>query len=91
MQEMTIKGLTRSFGSDWATSCTWVGVLIKLPGQEKPEVIINHKDSFAVKLAYYQATYNEDLTHKHALGVRIINWTFGDTFEEVHEGLTHFM
>ncbi|MNQ63377.1 hypothetical protein D3C85_777560 [compost metagenome] len=87
MQEMTLDGLTRSFGSHWAQQAEWVGVLVELPGQDTPEVIINKAEAFQAKLAYYQGTYNQDLTHKYSPGVKIIGWAFGSNWDEVYEEL----
>lgn len=87
MNEMTLSGFTRSFGSRWAQESEWVGVLMELPGQDTPEVIINKAEAFQTKLAYYQSAYNEDLTHKRSPGVKIIGWAFGSNWDEVYEEL----
>lgn len=53
-----------------------LGVMIEMPGFEAPELIINPVKNLEKKLAYYQATYDENLEHKHAKGIKIIGYTF---------------
>lgn len=52
-----------------------IGVFIEMPGFDKPELITNPPENLEKKLAYYRATYDENLNHKHATGVRIIGYT----------------
>jgi len=65
----------------------YVGVLIEMEGFEKPEVIINSYENFDKKLEYYLATYNENLIHNHAKGIKIIGFTYGDDFGEIENDL----
>lgn len=51
-----------------------LGVLIDMPGYEFPELIINPPENLEKKLAYYKATYDENLNHKHAEGIRIVGY-----------------
>lgn len=55
---------------------TNVGVFIEMPGFELPEIIINPAENLEKKLEYYKNTYDEDLKHKYAEGVKIIGYTF---------------
>lgn len=43
-----------------------------MPGFDQPELITNPPANIEKKLAYYKATYDENLEHKHAKGIRII-------------------
>ena len=54
---------------------TSIGVFIEMPGFDYPELITNPPGNLEKKLAYYKATYDEDLNHKHAKGVCIIGYT----------------
>lgn len=63
-----------------------VGVVIDM-GLPKNEVIINHRDNFAEKMAYYNLAYDKALEHKHAEGVRIVAFAYGDTFREIETKL----
>lgn len=46
-------------------------VICRLPDTPEPEVIINPVANMAAKMAYYDATYDNDLRHKFAPGVFI--------------------
>jgi hypothetical protein len=52
-----------------------IGVFIEMPGFDEPELITNPPANLEKKLAYYKATYDETLNHKHAKGIRIIGYT----------------
>lgn len=49
-----------------------IELFIDMPGFEQPELIINPPANIENKLAYYKATYDENLEHKHAKGIRIV-------------------
>lgn len=49
-----------------------IELFIDMPGFDEPELITNPPANIEKKLAYYKATYDENLKHKHAKGIRII-------------------
>lgn len=53
-----------------------VGIFIEMPDFEEPEIIINPTKNLEKKLEYYKKTYDENLKHKHAKGIKIIGYTF---------------
>lgn len=53
-----------------------VGVFIEMPGFESPEMIVNPVENLEKKLEYYKNTYDENLNHKHAEGIKIIGYVF---------------
>ncbi len=53
-----------------------LGLFIEMPDFPKPELITNPVENLEKKLEYYKKTYGEDLEHKHAKGIKIINYTF---------------
>ena len=53
-----------------------VGLFIEMPGFEKPELITNPLENLTKKLEYYKTTYDDNLEHKHAKGIKIIGFTF---------------
>lgn len=55
---------------------TSVGVFIEMPGFEMPEIIVNPTENLEKKLEYYKNTYNDNLEHKKAKGIKIIGYTF---------------
>lgn len=56
----------------------YVGIVIKMDGFEKPELIINITDNFQEKLEYYKRAYNEDLTLKSFNGIKIVDFVASD-------------
>lgn len=49
-----------------------IELFIDMPGFDEPELITNPPANIEKKIAYYQATYDENLEHKHAKGIRIV-------------------
>ena len=66
----------------------FIGLAIRVPDADQPEVIINPYENFDVKLDYYQKTYDEDLSH-NAVGdfLRIVGFTYGDSFSDIESYL----
>lgn len=65
----------------------YVAVKIEMNGFPSPEIIINPIENAESKLKYYQNIYDENLNHKHAKGIRIIEFTYGYSFEEIENEL----
>jgi len=65
----------------------YVGVKIQMQGFPKPEIIVNENENFDSKFAYYKKAYNEDLTLKTFNGIKIIGFTYGDSFEDIEKDL----
>jgi len=65
----------------------YIGVKIEMYGFPKAEIIINENANFQSKLEYYKKSYNDDLTLKTFNGIKIVGITYGNTFEEIEEGL----
>ena len=61
----------------------YFAIKVEMDGFPEDEVIINPIENAVEKIEYYKNTYNEDLTHKHAKGIRIVDSTFGDTYDEI--------
>lgn len=53
-------------------------LFITIPGCEKAELIINQRENFEYKLDYYSRTYNDNLEHKFAPGIKIVGATVLD-------------
>lgn len=53
-----------------------IGIFIEMPGFEYPEVIYNPPENLRKKLEYYKQTYDENLEHKYAKGIKITEYTF---------------
>ena len=65
----------------------YVGVKIQMQGFLKPEIIINENENFDSKFAYYKKAYNEELTLKTFNGIKIVDFTYGNSFEEIEKDL----
>ena len=50
-------------------------------------MIINPKENFISKMEYYQKAYNDDLTLKNFNGIRIIGFTFANSYEDIQKDL----
>ena len=87
MQELTINNLEKCFHEASQQDKKYVGVLIQMQGFPKPEIIINENENFDSKFAYYKKAYNEDLTLKTFNGIKIIGFTYGDSFEALEKEL----
>ena len=87
--KLTREYLINNFEIAKAEKIRYAGVLIEMVGFEKPEVIINQYENFDKKLAYYIDAYDENLNHKHAKGIKIIGFTYGNYFDDIEEDLLH--
>lgn len=52
-----------------------LGLFIEMPEFPEPELITNPVANLMKKLEYYKNTYDENLEHKHAKGIKIIGYT----------------
>lgn len=84
---MKFENLEKCFCEASKQGKKYVGVKIKMQGFPKPEIIINENDNFDSKLDYYKKAYNEDLTLKTFNGIKIIGFTYGDSFKDIEEDL----
>lgn len=82
---MDIKNLEKCFYEASQQNKKYVGVKIEMQGFPKPEIIINENINFDSKFAYYKKAYNEDLTLKTFNGIKIVGFTYGDSFKEIEE------
>jgi len=83
MFKVTMKDLEDCFESAVDEDCDYVAVKIQMQGFEKPEIIINQRENFQTKLAYYKKAYNDDLALKTFSGIKIVGFTFGDDWNEI--------
>lgn len=85
--DLTFKNLKNCFNNAIDSNANYVGVLIEMEGFESAEVIINSHENIADKLAYYGKTYDDNLNHEFAKGIRIVGFTYGDSFEDIQNDL----
>lgn len=84
---MKFENLEKCFYEAGKQDKKYVGVKIQMQGFLKPEIIINENENFDSKLDYYKKAYNEDLTLKTFNGIRIVGFTYGDSFKDIEEDL----
>jgi hypothetical protein len=89
MKRMTLTGLTNCFELAKEINANYVGVKIEMQGFDKPEIIINPTTNFDAKLEYYKKAYNEDLTLKTFNGIRIVGFTYGETYSDIEYELLY--
>lgn len=87
MFEIIMKNLEICFKRAKENGAKFVAVRIEMDGFPEPEVIVNPIINADSKLAYYKKTYDEELNHRHAKGIRIVGCTFGDSMDEIERDL----
>lgn len=85
--ELTIKNLEHCFNKALKLNANYFGIKVQLEDKSYSEIIINKGRNFAFKWGYCTETYNEDLTHKYNEKIKIIGFTYGNTFEEIERDL----
>lgn len=82
MNEMTLQGLLRMGRSVYVEEdAKFLITVVEVEGSA-PEIIINPKENFESKLAYYEKAYNDDLTLKNNPNIKIIDYTFVENLED---------
>lgn len=84
---MNIKDLEKCFYEASNNNAKYVGVKIQMKGFPKAEIIINQNENFDSKFTYYKKAYNEDLTLKTFNGIKIVNFAYGNSFEDIEKNL----
>ncbi len=69
----------------------FIGVIVNLPNQDKPELIVNVPESLVTKIPYYNIAYNPDLTLKTNIEVKIIGYCWVSDFETLQENYERFL
>ena len=87
---LKIENLEKCFYEASQQDKKYVGVKIKMEGFPKAEIIINENANFDSKFAYYKKAYNEDLTLKTFSGIKIVGFTYGNTFESIEKDLLNY-
>ncbi|WP_144519807.1 hypothetical protein [Bacillus thuringiensis] len=85
--ELTLESLEKCFNEAVTEEANYVAVQIEMDGFPSDEVIINDKHNIVSKLEYYKKTYNEDLEHRYAPGIRIVGYAYGYSFSGVQREL----
>ena len=86
-KQLSIHALETSINEAKKDKTKFFGVKIRMIGMEEPEVIINPSTNFDEKLKYYKTAYNEDLTLKANNSIKIVDFTYGNTFSSIENDL----
>lgn len=85
-----MSNLERCFNTAKERDQKFVGVLVQMDGFSKPEVIINPIENADAKLEYYKKTYDDDLNHKFASGIKIVGFSYGLDFLDIEIELIEY-
>ena len=85
--ELTINNLEKCFYKASQHDKKYVGVLIHMDDFSKDEIIINENANFDSKFDYYKKVYDENLNHRHAKGIKIVGFTYGNSFKDIENDL----
>lgn len=89
MKKINMNDLKECFEQAREAGASYVAVAIWTRGSEGLEIIINPKENFAAKQAYYEKAYTEDLVLKTFDGICIKQFCWGDSFEELEAILNY--
>lgn len=87
---MRIDLLERCFKQAIETNARYIAVQIETRGSEGIETIINPRENFEAKLAYYKNAYTDDLVLKTYDGIRIVGYGYGDSLDEIEKDFEYW-
>ena len=85
--ELTIKNLENCFNRALENNANYLGIKVQLEERFCSQIIINERNNFDSELDFFKKTYNENLTHKHGEKIKIVGFTYGNTFEDIEKDL----
>lgn len=84
---LSIDNLKECFKHAIANKIQYVAVVIETKGSIGGEIIINPNSNFKNKMEYYERAYTYDLTLKAFNGIKIVGFTYGNSFDEIESNL----
>lgn len=87
MEKLYMNDLVTCFQEAIKQKAEYLAVVIETRGSKDTEVIINPFVNFEAKLEYYRKAYNDDLVLKTFDGIRIIDFTYADCYEDIENSL----
>ncbi|QDY21926.1 hypothetical protein CGQ39_13485 [Clostridium botulinum] len=85
--DLNINNLEKCFYEASKKDKKYVGIKIQIHEFKKPEIIINENANFDKKFDYYKKAYNKDLILKTFNGIRIVGFTYGNSFKDIEKDL----
>lgn len=88
---LTLESLNECFKEALNRGLKYVGVRIAI-GLTREEVIINPRENFEEKMAYYSHVYDENLRHKYSedKDIRITGFAYGASFADIELDLEFY-
>lgn len=74
-----------------AADCNYIVTFIQLPDLIAPEAIVNPRANFELKHKYLLETYDENMNHKFASGVSMIEVVICEDEKEVANAMKKYM
>lgn len=84
---MKLENLVKCFNTAKEENYKYVGVAIVNEEYDGVEIIINSSENFDNKLDYYLKAYDDNLTLKAYNKIKILGFTFGNTFNSIADDL----
>lgn len=89
MIPLTMEYLENCFKRAKELNQKYVAIQVYMNGFPRCEIIVNQVENVDTKLEYYKKTYDEELNHKFAEGIKIVGFSFGNSFTDIEEDLIH--
>ena len=86
---LTLENLEICINAAKENKAKYFAVLVDIVNNEEPEIIVNEFANFDSKLAYYKDAYNNDLTLKNCNDIKIVGFTYANSFSEIEEDLVY--
>lgn len=66
-----------------STKMNFFYIMVQMKGFKKNELIVNHVSNLDKKIEYYLKTYDANLNHKFADGVKIVSYGIARSLEDI--------
>jgi hypothetical protein len=82
MNELTLEAFLSQGKSDFVKENANFLIVELQVGDSSPELIINPKENFGAKMAYYEGAYRNDLKLKSNPEIKIVHYEFVENLKE---------
>ncbi len=84
---LTLENLKTALEVAKRTDAQFFGIKVELPDMIQPEIIINSIENVEIKQKYFVENYSDSLELIRNPSVRIIGFTYGDSFSDIQRDL----
>ncbi len=85
--ELNIRNLENCFNAALKNKVRYVAVKLKTKATEKCEIMITPYENMTTKLKDYKETFNCNSKLEAHNGIKIVGFTYGNTFKEIEDDL----